>query len=638
MSMTTLLFASALSVAMPNADVWPDTDGVHINAHGGGLLKDGDTWYWYGEHKVAGKAGNRAQVGVGVYSSKDLRSWKNEGIALKVTDAPSDIEKDCILERPKVVKAPGTGKYVMVFHLERKGLGYADARSGFAVADRPEGPFAFVKSCWPNEGQWPVNAKGEDMTPEAIAASKAVGPVSGGPSEKGMASNLYSGRVDQGQMARDMTLFVDDDGTVWHVFASESNSTLHFSELSPDCLGYTGRWYRHMEKDWTEAPAVVKHGGWYWLLGSGCTGWRPNTARIYRAKSLAGPWERLGNPCTGVNPKNRMGPGKTWGGQSTFIFHDDRTGRDIACFDIWRPDNAMDGRYVWLPIEWKGDGMPEIPWRDTFESGERAIGCSCGAVPERQNDFYWENDIFGMRAYGPGEDHRWSGFDIFNKMPDAGSVGELLKNHSARGNWHVKPSDGILDNYAIGPGRGCGGVAVYGDGEWKTYPDWEKCEIITNTPEKVEFKLVYAAFSRMGRMTCRITLERGSPFFRNEVSFEHGFKDAFTGPGLDVNPKRGHKGDVCEDAARGIVSLYEESRGDVEGSTMTAVFLDPKDAHGITLKTDHQGSRIIALDAKRTSFTYWAGARWSKRGDVKSAEEWHSLVRGFAESLSRQDR
>ena len=111
---------------------------MHINAHGGGLLKDGEVWYWYGVHKVERKAGNRAQVGVGCYSSRDLVTWKNEGIALKVSNEEGhDIEKDCILERPKVVKAPATGKYVMLFHLERKGRGYNDARVGIAVADKP---------------------------------------------------------------------------------------------------------------------------------------------------------------------------------------------------------------------------------------------------------------------------------------------------------------------------------------------------------------------------------------------------------------------------------------------------------------------------------------------------------------------
>ena len=310
------------SSALENGGIWRDDGGVHINAHGGGLLREGSTWYWYGEHKIDGKAGNRAHVGVGVYSSKDLLNWKNEGIALAVSETPGhDIERGCILERPKVVKAPATGKYVMLFHLERKGNGYKDARVGFAVSDSKTGPFKFVNSTRP-----------------------------------------------LGAMSRDMTLFADDDGSVWHIFASEENSTLHFAELAGDCLGYSGRCHRVAEKHWTEAPAVVRHGGWYWLLGSGCTGWKPNAARIYRAKSLAGPWEWMGNPCTGVNPGNMLGADKTWGGQSTFIFHDPKSGRDIACFDIWNPGNAIDGRYVWLPIKWNGDQLPEIAWRGTFDA------------------------------------------------------------------------------------------------------------------------------------------------------------------------------------------------------------------------------------------------------------------------------
>ena len=43
-----------------NGALWPDNNGVHLNAHGGCVVKFSDTWYWYGEHKIAGKAGNRA--------------------------------------------------------------------------------------------------------------------------------------------------------------------------------------------------------------------------------------------------------------------------------------------------------------------------------------------------------------------------------------------------------------------------------------------------------------------------------------------------------------------------------------------------------------------------------------------------
>ena len=322
-SIVAALFACAVAEAgtgeLVNGGVWKDSDGVHINAHGGGLLKDGGVWYWYGEHKTAGKEGNRANVGVSVYSSSDLLTWKREGVALAVTEGPSDIEKGCILERPKVVKSRTTGRYAMLFHLERKGNGYNDARVGFAVAEKATGPFKFLRSENPLGG-----------------------------------------------MSRDMTIFTDDDGTSWHVFASENNATLHFAELTPDCLGYTGKVHRNMERHWTEAPCVVKHDGWYYLLGSGCTGWKPNAARMYRAKSLGGPWEWLCNPCTGVNPENRLGADKTWGGQSTYIFRDEASGRDIACFDLWRPSNAIDGRYAWLPIDWSDPLRPEIAWRDTW--------------------------------------------------------------------------------------------------------------------------------------------------------------------------------------------------------------------------------------------------------------------------------
>ena len=59
--------------------IWPDNNGVHINAHGGGILVHDGTFYWFGQHMVEGDAGNYAQVGVHVYSSKDLYDWQRRG-------------------------------------------------------------------------------------------------------------------------------------------------------------------------------------------------------------------------------------------------------------------------------------------------------------------------------------------------------------------------------------------------------------------------------------------------------------------------------------------------------------------------------------------------------------------------------
>ena len=80
-------------------EVWNDTEGNPINAHGGGILYHKGTYYWYGEYKV-GKTvlpsdatweRYRTDVtGVSCYSSKDLLNWKFEGVALKaITDDPN---------------------------------------------------------------------------------------------------------------------------------------------------------------------------------------------------------------------------------------------------------------------------------------------------------------------------------------------------------------------------------------------------------------------------------------------------------------------------------------------------------------------------------------------------------------------
>ena len=94
---------------------------------------------------IAGEAGNAAQVGVRVYSSRDLSNWRDEGVALNVTaDPTSEIAKGCILERPKVIYNRKTRKFVMWFHLEPAGQSYGAARSGVAVADRVRGPYRYL--------------------------------------------------------------------------------------------------------------------------------------------------------------------------------------------------------------------------------------------------------------------------------------------------------------------------------------------------------------------------------------------------------------------------------------------------------------------------------------------------------------
>jgi hypothetical protein len=347
-------------------DLWPDYNGVHINAHGGGMLHYEGLYYWFGEHKIEGEAGNAAQVGVHVYSSTDLCNWRDEGIAMAVSDDPqSPIVRGCILERPKVIFNPRTKKFVMWFHIEPKGAGYNGALSGVAVADTPTGPYRFLECFRPNAGVWPENVPLDvrrSLSPGEVAALAEI-HLPGGPVPYYPKQLLFRRDFAEGQMARDMTLFVDDDGCAYHLYASEDNGTLHISKLSDDFLRPAGKFVRIFPGRFHEAPAIFKHAGKYFLFTSDCTGWAPNAARVSVAEHIFGPWEELGNPCLGSGFQIT----NTFNSQSTFILPvQGRAGAFILMADRWNPENAIDGRYVWLPVEFR-HGVPTISWHDEWD-------------------------------------------------------------------------------------------------------------------------------------------------------------------------------------------------------------------------------------------------------------------------------
>ena len=344
---------------------WPDRKGEHINAHGGGLLFHEGKYYWYGENRPA--RGFTTEVGVEVYSSSDLMNWEDEGVALAVSEeAGHDIERGCIMERPKVVRNPKTGKFVMLFHLELKGKGYAAARVGFAESDSPVGPFRFIRSLRPNAGKWPTDFSRRDIrkakklkeadykewwTPEWREAIR-----------EGL---LLARDVPGGQMSRDMTVYVDDDGKAYHIYSAEENLTLNLAELTDDYLDYTGRYVRIAPGGQNEAPTIFKRDGVYWMITSGCTGWAPNEARMFKAASLWGPWEQLPSPFVGKDAK------KSFHTQGTYIFKVEGTEDGFVFMaDRWNPQSLKNSRHIWLPIVFEADGTPVIRWVDSWSPKE----------------------------------------------------------------------------------------------------------------------------------------------------------------------------------------------------------------------------------------------------------------------------
>lgn len=364
-AMVAAVEAQALDEIRPGQE-WPDRKGEHINAHGGGLLFHEGKYYWYGENRPA--RGFTTEVGVEVYSSSDLMNWEDEGVALAVSEeAGHDIERGCIMERPKVVRNPKTGKFVMLFHLELKGQGYAAARVGFAESDSPVGPFRFIRSLRPNAGKWPVDFSRRDIrkakklkesdykewwTPEWREAIR-----------EGL---LLARDVPGGQMSRDMTVYVDDDGKAYHIYSAEENLTLNIAELADDYLDYTGRYVRVAPGGQNEAPAIFKRDGVYWMITSGCTGWAPNEARMFKATSLWGPWEQLPSPFVGKDAK------KSFHTQGTYIFKVEGTEDGFVFMaDRWNPRSLKNSRHIWLPIDFEADGTPVIRWVDGWSPVER---------------------------------------------------------------------------------------------------------------------------------------------------------------------------------------------------------------------------------------------------------------------------
>ncbi len=322
---------------------WLDTDGIHLNAHGYCILNYEGKYYWYGSHKIAGRTeSEKNEAGVRCYVSSDLLKWRNSGLVLSVTsDGQNPEVADAgILDRPKVIFNPVTGKFVMYFKLyppQAAGgtVGTEIAYVGVATASEPLGDFKY-------EGRF-----------------------------AGAGSTAGSG---------DFAIYQDDSGVPYHIAVRKPDKAMVCGRMTDDGLRPAGA-CTVMEgvTHATEAPALFRRNGKIYLLGSASTGWKPNPARMFVADQIAGPYQTLGNPCEGLNPHNQLGPEKSFGGQSTFVMPAPWNPDEwIAMFDIWNPQDPINAGYIWLPMIFEGD-QPVIRWQTEWQSGVAKTKRSTGS-------------------------------------------------------------------------------------------------------------------------------------------------------------------------------------------------------------------------------------------------------------------
>ena len=308
---------------------WHDTEGNLIQAHGGGILFHEGVYYWFGENKngiTTSPPNIRTDViGVSCYSSRDLEHWKFEALALEaVLDDPNhDLHPCKVLERPKVIRNPHTGQFVLFAHVDDADYGFA--RVGVAVSDHPRGPYNYLGS------QRPC-----------------------------------------GFESRDLAVFQDGDGSAYLFFSSTNpdlaeiaqnrgrNYTLRVARLSQDYLHAERLVAELFSGTHREAPTIFKHEGVYHLISSGCTSWNSNAAEHATATSIEGSWTVRGNPCLGLRAET------TFDTQGTFVLPlEGQSGKFVFMADRWNPQNLSDSRYVWLPIQLEGQHF-RIVWQDSW--------------------------------------------------------------------------------------------------------------------------------------------------------------------------------------------------------------------------------------------------------------------------------
>ena len=302
--------ASATTESFPIGTTWPDSDGVHINCHGGCVVPYEGAYYWFGESRTGGHSD-----GISVYRSTDLYNWDNMGYAVTHGGERDDvnlqdISEGRLLERPKVIYNAATGKWVMWAHWEN-GNDYGQARVAVLQADKITGPYTFISTFRPNDHD-----------------------------------------------SRDMTLFLDTDGKAYHFCSTNMNTDINVVRLSDDFLTPSKDEIMIMKGARLEATTVCKVDEMYFATFSECNGWDPAPGHSATAiGDMLGQWTEGLNFCTDADAS------RSYRSQGAYVFSVEGLGYDPKCFifygDRWNSSNVGGSTYVWLPLSVRS-GYPVV--------------------------------------------------------------------------------------------------------------------------------------------------------------------------------------------------------------------------------------------------------------------------------------
>jgi len=254
-------------------------------------------------------------------------------------------------------------------------------------------------------------------------------------------------------------------------------------------------------------------------------------------------------------------------------------------------------------------------------------------VPERLDDFAWENDRIAHRVYGPAimtdpKEHLVSsGVDVWAKSVRYPVVDKWYQSKQ----YHKDTGEG-LDFYHVGTARGCGGLGIWDGKKLWVSANFKSWKLIADGPLRAVFELTYDAWDAGGRKlteTQQISLDAGSNFSR----VESRFASAAAGPlvvGVGISQRPG-AGKLTQDAKGGWMSYWEPEVAP-NGSIACAVVIPNGAATGAAAADGN----FLALGkaAPGKPFVHYLGAGWSKSGDFPDAAAWEGYVTRFATGLA----
>jgi hypothetical protein len=254
-------------------------------------------------------------------------------------------------------------------------------------------------------------------------------------------------------------------------------------------------------------------------------------------------------------------------------------------------------------------------------------------VPERVDDFAWENDRIAWRVYGPeGQKEALagvagatmsSGIDMWLKRVTYPVVDEWYKkSRTDAGYYHSDRGEGY-DPYHVGDSRGNGGIGIWDKDSLLVSRNFISYKVIAVGPLRTVFELTYAPWSDYGvREVKRISLDLGSNFSKFELSLASAKKVPNYTIGITLHE---NKGEVLIDKQNKFFRHWEQIDDSFVGE---GIVLDPAivtSAFARVSKVPDQ-SNLLIVTKPQTKLTYYAGFAWKKSGQVSTSADWDALL------------